>query len=1065
GTTDAGTVTQGAGSGSVAGSHTYAADGNYTVMVMVTDDDGLFGSDSFQVSLTTANVGPTANAGGPYTINEGQGVTLDGSASNDPDGGPSPLSYAWDLDGDGQYDDASGVTVTLPIQPDNSSFSVGLQVSDGLLTATDTATVTVNNVAPIANAGPDQTINEGDTVSFSGSFSDPGSVDTHTVEWNFGDGSVTVSGSLTPGHTYADNGVYTVTLTVTDKDGGVGTDTLTVTVGNVAPVVAVPAGQTITEGDTVTLPDATFNDAGTGDTHTATVDWGDGTVETATITQGAGGGSVALGSHAYAEDGSYTVTVTVTDDDGAVGSNSLSVTVNNATPVVEAGPDQNGAPGTIIALAPATFTDAGVEDTHTATIDWGDGATDAGTVTQGAGSGSVAGSHAYAADGNYTVTVMVIDDDGLFGSDSFQVSLTTANVGPTANAGGPYVVNEGQGVTLDGSGSNDPDNGPSPLSYAWDLDNDGQYDDASGAQVTLPVQPDNASFIVGLEVSDGLLMATDTATVTVNNVAPTANAGPDQTINEGDTANFSGSFSDPGSVDTHTVEWNFGDGSVTVSGSLTPGHTYAEDGVYTVTLTVTDKDGGVSTDTLTVTVNNAAPIVEAGPNQGGTPGDPIALAPATFTDAGVEDTHTATIDWGDGTTDAGTVTQGAGSGSVAGSHTYAADGNYTVMVMVTDDDGLFGSDSFQVSLTTANVGPTAEAGGPYTINEGQGVTLDGSGSNDPDNGPSPLSYAWDLDNDGQYDDASGVTVTLPIQPDNSSFSVGLQVSDGLLTATDTATVTVNNVAPIANAGPDQTINEGDTVSFSGSFSDPGSVDTHTVEWNFGDGSATVSGSLTPSHTYADNGVYTVTLTITDKDGGVGTDTLVVTVNNVAPSVDAGADQMFNEGNTANFSGSFSDPGSVDTHTIEWNFGDGTTENGSLTPSHTYPTAGVYTVILTVTDKDGGVGSDTLTVTVQAGAVQTIFNLSARPKPNEVFLTWAPVAGADSYNIYRSTTPGGPYALIASGHVCDYCAYYNPGLTNGVTYYYVVTSVSGGSESLSSNEAAATPQERRSRSRR
>ncbi len=1075
GTVEPGTVTQGAGAGSVAGNHVYAADGNYTVTVLVIDDDGLFGSDSFQVNLATANVGPTANAGGPYTINEGQGVTLDGSGSIDPDSGPNPLSYAWDLDGDGQYDDATGVTVTLPIQPDNSSFTVGLEVSDGLLTATDTATVTVNNVTPSVDAGADQTANEGDTVNLAGSFTDPGTADTHTIEWNFGDGSAPVGGSLTPSHAYADNGVYTVTLTVTDKDGGVGTDTLTVTVGNVAPVVAVPAGQTVTEGGTVTLPDASFTDAGAGDTHTATIDWGDGTVEPGTVIQGAGSGSVALGSHTYAEDGIYTVTVSVTDDDGAAGSNSLTITVNNAAPVVEAGPDQSGAPGGTIALVPATFTDAGVEDIHTATIDWGDGTTEAGAVTQGAGGGSVAGSHAYAADGNYTVTVLVIDDDGLFGSDSFQVNLTTANVGPAANAGGPYTINEGQGVTLDGSGSNDPDSGPSPLSYAWDLDGDGQYDDATGITVTLPIQPDNTSFTVGLEVSDGLLTATDTATVTVNNVAPTANAGPDQTINEGDTVNFAGSFADPGSVDTHTVEWNFGDGSATVSGSLTPSHVYADNGIYTVILTVTDKDGGVGTDTLTVTVgnvapvvvvpagqtiteggtatlpnasftdagagdthtatidwgdgtvepgtviqgagsgsvalgshtyaedgiytvtvsvtdddgavgtdsltitvNNAAPVVEAGPDQSGAPGGTIALVPATFTDAGVEDIHTATIDWGDGTIEPGAVTQGAGGGSVAGSHAYAADGNYTVTVLVIDDDGLFGSDSFQVNLTTANVGPTANAGGPYTINEGQGVTLDGSGSNDPDSGPNPLSYAWDLDGDGQHDDATGVTVTLSIQPDNSSFIVGLEVSDGLLTATDAATVTVNNVVP---------------------------------------------------------------------------------------TVDAGADQMFNEGDTANFSGSFSDPGSVDTHTIEWNFGDGATDSGSLTPSHTYPTAGVYTVTLTVTDKDGGIGSDTLTVTVQAGAVQTIFNLSARAKPNEVFLTWAPVLGADSYNVYRSTISGGAYTLITSGYVCDYCAYYDPGLTNGATYFYVVTSVSGGSESLSSNEAAATPQERRSRSRR
>ncbi len=775
----------------MAGNHVYAADGNYTVTVLVIDDDGLFGSDSFQVNLATANVGPTANAGGPYTINEGQGVTLDGSGSIDPDSGPSPLSYAWDLDGDGQYDDATGITVTLPVQPDNTSFTVGLEVSDGLLTATDTATVTVNNVTPSVDAGADQTANEGDTVNLAGSFTDPGTADTHTIEWNFGDGSAPVSGSLTPSYTYADNGVHTVTLTVTDKDGGVGTDTLTVIVGNVAPVVVVPAGQTITEGDTVTLPNASFSDAGAGDTHTATIDWGDGTVEPGTVIQGAGSGSVALGSHAYAEDGIYTVTVSVTDDDGAAGSNSLTITVNNAAPVVEAGPDQSGAPGGTIALVAATFTDAGVEDIHTATIDWGDGTAEPGTVTQGAGSGSVAGSHAYAADGNYTVTVMVIDDDGLFGSDSFQVNLTTANVGPTANAGGPY-----------------------------------------------------------------------------------------------------------------------------------------------------------------------------------------------------------------------------------------------------------------------------------TTNEGGTVTLDGSGSNDPDSGPNPLSYAWDLDGDGKHDDATGVTVTLPIQPDNTSFIVGLEVSDGLLTATDAATVTVNNIAPSVDAGADQMFNEGDAANFSGSFSDPGSVDTHTIEWNFGDGSATVSGSLTPSHAYADNSVYTVTLTVTDKDGGIGTDTLTVTVNNIAPSVDAGADQMFNEGDAANFSGSFSDPGSVDTHTVEWNFGDGSaTVSGSLTPSRTYPTAGVYTVTLTVTDKDGGIGSDTLTVTVQAGAVQTIFNLSARAKPNEVFLTWAPVLGADSYNVYRSTISGGAYTLITSGYVCDYCAYYDPGLTNGATYFYVVTSVSGGSESLSSNEAAATPQERRSRSRR
>jgi PKD repeat protein len=209
----------------------------------------------------------------------------------------------------------------------------------------------------------------------------------------------------------------------------------------------------------------------------------------------------------------------------------------------------------------------------------------------------------------------------------------------------------------------------------------------------------------------------------------------------------------------------------------------------------------------------------------------------------------------------------------------------------------------------------------------------------------------------------------------------------------------------------------------------------------------------------------VTLTVADDDGEAS-DTLLVTVNNVLPSVDAGPDQVVDEGDTVSFSGSFTDPGVNDPATVTWDFGDGSPPvTGTLTPEHVYPDDGVYTVTLTVADDDGE-ASDTLQVTVRDSTPpeQTIDDLVARAKPTKVDLIWTPVAGADGYNVYRSLTPGGPYEQIAQDHLCTFCAYADFGLTNGVTYYYVVTSVSGGVESLISNEASATPTATRTRTR-
>jgi large repetitive protein len=152
------------------------------------------------------------------------------------------------------------------------------------------------------------------------------------------------------------------------------------------------------------------------------------------------------------------------------------------------------------------------------------------------------------------------------------------------------------------------------------------------------------------------------------------------------------------------------------------------------------------------------------------------------------------------------------------------------------------------------------------------------------------------------------------------------------------------------------------------------------------------------------------LTITDKDGGTSTDSLTVTVANVAPSVDAGTDLNSAPGQVLSFAGRFTDPGSLDTHTIRWNFGDGSAPvTGSLTPSYSYNTPGTYTATLTLTDNDGAVTTDTLQVVVapyptltisdrtltegDTGSLQAIFTVSlSSPSLLPVTVTYSTANG-------------------------------------------------------------------------
>jgi hypothetical protein len=194
---------------------------------------------------------------------------------------------------------------------------------------------------------------------------------------------------------------------------------------------------------------------------------------------------------------------------------------------------------------------------------------------------------------------------------------------------------------------------------------------------------------------------------------------------------------------------------------------------------------------------------------------------------------------------------------------------------------LYAPDEFRVSDhdpviigLKLNAPPTVDASGPYAVDEGSSVTLTATG-NDPDG--DTLVYAWDLDNDGTFE-AGGQSVSFAGVDGPAIYTVGVQVTDeGGLSATATAIVTVNNLAPLVGpiTAPTSPVKTGVTVNSSASFTDAGILDTHTALWDWGDGSTSSgvvtetngSGSVTGSHSYAEAGLYPITLTVTDKDGG------------------------------------------------------------------------------------------------------------------------------------------------------------------------------------------------------
>jgi hypothetical protein len=241
-------------------------------------------------------------------------------------------------------DNSGPVTIVRSGVPAGNAFPVGTTTIT--YTATDqygnvttgTQTVIVRRSGVTVTAGPGQSATEGATTTFNlGSFSGGTGPYTVSVDWGDGTAATTFAGSagtaLSAQHKYANDRstAYTVRVTVTDAAGTTGTGSFAVTVANAAPAVTIGSpvsGKVFATGGTVTVS-ASFADPGAADTHTCTIAWGDGKSATGTVSETNGAGT-CTGSYSYRQTGSYTITVTVVDNAGAVTTKTVSISVTKS---------------------------------------------------------------------------------------------------------------------------------------------------------------------------------------------------------------------------------------------------------------------------------------------------------------------------------------------------------------------------------------------------------------------------------------------------------------------------------------------------------------------------------------------------------------------------------------------------------------------------------------------------------------------------------------------------------------------------------------------------------------
>lgn len=603
--------------------------GSYQFRLSATDNSGATTVDNMIIVVSPApNQPPIANAGTDKNITLPTNSVSQVGSGSDADG--SIVSYLWTkISGPASFNIVSATQPTTTINNlTQGTYVFNLRVTDNNgANANDQVTIVVNaavNIPPTANAGSNQAITlPTNSVNLLGSGSDPDGTITGYL-WTKISGPATFNiVSPTSAGTVVNNlvaGTYVFQLRVTDNQGAQATNTVQIVVNPAPPPNQPPIANAGTDKN-ITLPSNSVVQVGSGSD-------ADGTISSYAWTKISGPSTFTIVTPGSSTTpitnlvaGTYIFRLTVTDNQGATGTDDVTIIVNvapNIPPVVNAGPDQAITLPTSSSQFAGNATD---QDGSIVSVTWSfiSGPATPVITTPGSLTSTVTG---MTLAGSYTFQLSGTDNNGATVTDRMIIVVNpTPNVFPTANAGPDQIdsfPNTTTGtIILNGTASTDPDG--AIVSYLWT-----QISGPSTTTITSATQSVTTVsnlvagvYVFRLRVTDNNgASSTDNvqATVIENSLPapPTVNAGPDIKVNLclfcGTASVFINATATGGAAPITNYQWtkvSGGSFQIVSPNTLTTVIRNLRPGTYVFQITVTNENGDTATDTVQITVRKS----------------------------------------------------------------------------------------------------------------------------------------------------------------------------------------------------------------------------------------------------------------------------------------------------------------------------------------------------------------------------------------------------------------------------------------------------------------------------